>query len=69
MVLYSGVKDILAYKNEYIWRRIEVVITGRTRNALALSGSRVRISPSPPEVKPHFLRSVALYLIYERVTK
>ena len=32
----------------FLRRRIEVVITGRTRNALALTGSRVRISPSPP---------------------
>ena len=31
------------------WRRIEVVITGRTRNALALTGLWVRIPPSPPE--------------------
>lgn len=29
------------------WRRIEVVITGRTRNAFALRGTRVRIPPSP----------------------
>ncbi len=29
------------------WRRIEAVITGRTRNALALRGTRVRIPPSP----------------------
>ena len=31
-----------------IWRRIEVVITRRTRNALGRNPSRVRISPSPP---------------------
>ena len=31
----------------FIWRCIEVVITGRTRNALALRGTRVRIPPSP----------------------
>ena len=31
------------------WRRIEVVITGRTRNAFALRGTRVRIPPSPFE--------------------
>ena len=29
------------------WRRIEVVITGRTRNALALRGTWVQIPPSP----------------------
>ena len=28
-------------------RRIEAVITGRTRNAFALRGTRVRIPPSP----------------------
>ena len=30
-----------------IWSCIEVVITGRTRNALALRGTRVRIPPTP----------------------
>ena len=29
------------------WRRIEAVITGRTRNALALRGTWVQIPPSP----------------------
>ena len=33
--------------NKKSWRRIEAVITGRTRNALALRGTRVRIPPSP----------------------
>ena len=33
----------------YLWRRIEAVITGRTRNAFALRGTRVRIPPSPLE--------------------
>ena len=38
--------------SENIWRRIEVVITGRTRNALAgVTGSRVRIPPSPPDLR------------------
>ena len=30
-----------------IWSRIEAVITGRTRNAFALRGTRVRIPPTP----------------------
>ena len=32
----------------FIWRRIEVVITGLTRNQLGSNPPRVRISPSPP---------------------
>ena len=35
------------YNRESKRRRIEAVITGRTRNALALRGTRVRIPPSP----------------------
>ena len=35
----------------HIRRRIEVVITGRTRNAFALTGTWVRIPPSPPKTK------------------
>ena len=35
------------YNREGKRRRIEAVITGRTRNALALRGTRVRIPPSP----------------------
>ncbi len=31
------------------WRRIEVVITSRTRNAVTLRGAWVRIPPSPPK--------------------
>ena len=38
---------LIRYLQKHIWRRIEVVITGRTRNALALRGTRVRIPPSP----------------------
>ncbi len=33
--------------------RIEAVITGRTRNALALRGTRVRIPPTPREHRDH----------------
>ena len=32
------------------WRRIEVVITGLTRNQFAFTGTRVRIPPSPPPI-------------------
>ena len=35
-------------KQFHIWRSIEVVITGRTRNAFAFTGTWVRIPPSPP---------------------
>ena len=35
----------------FIWRRIEVVITGLTRNQLGSNPPRVRISPSPPKKK------------------
>ncbi len=34
-----------------IWSRIEAVITGRTRNAFALRGTRVRIPPTPLDEK------------------
>ena len=34
------------------WRRIEAVITGRTRNAFAREGTWVRIPPSPHKKKP-----------------
>ena len=37
----------------YIWRRIEVVITGLTRNQLYLTVPWVRIPPSPPNKTPH----------------
>ncbi len=30
-----------------VWRRIEAVITGRTRNAFGFRATRVRIPPSP----------------------
>ena len=36
-------------EREKMWRRIEVVITGRTRNAFAFRGTWVRIPPSPPD--------------------
>ena len=39
----------------FIWRRIEVVITGLTRNQLGSNPPRVRISPSPPEKSIDFV--------------
>ena len=37
--------------HNFIWSSIEVVITRRTRNPLALRGPWVRIPPAPPEAK------------------
>lgn len=37
----------MVYYNLSIWRRIEVVITALTRNQVVLTGSWVRIPPSP----------------------
>ena len=45
MLYCFSCKDFLCIY--YIRRRIEAVITGRTRNAFALRGTRVRIPPSP----------------------
>ena len=36
-----------------MWRDIEVVITGLTRNQFAGNRTRVRIPPTPPKEKPH----------------
>ncbi len=44
----------------YKRRRIEVVITGLTRNQLGSNPPRVRISPSPPE-KKHLHMQVLFY--------
>ena len=38
-----------AYRKMIIWKRIEVVITGLTRNQVVLTGSWVRIPPLPPK--------------------
>lgn len=35
-----------------IWKRIEVVITSRTRNAVVRKGTWVRIPPLPSSTKP-----------------
>ena len=42
-------------------RRIEVVITGLTRNQLGSNPPRVRISPSPPKIKPS-VRAVFVFI-------
>ncbi len=55
-----------------ICRRIEVVITGRTRNALALIGSWVRIPPSAPEKETVTISGCFLFLLkinYNNVTE
>ena len=41
------------YNISKIWRRIEVVITGLTRNQFAGNGTWVRIPPSPPKNNHH----------------
>ena len=51
----------------YQWRRIEAVITGRTRNAFALRGTRVRIPPSPRKkglLHHAAILFISLYKIY-----
>ena len=54
------------------WKRIEVVITGLTRNQVAFTGSWVRIPPLPPKqnglslsLKPFcfFVRAYRLLLL------
>ena len=37
-----------------LWKRIEVVITSRTRNAVVLTGTWVRIPPLPPRKEELF---------------
>ena len=49
--------------HNFIWSSIEVVITRRTRNPLALRGPWVRIPPAPPEAK-HPAR--VLFYLYEK---
>ena len=48
-LIFSPVADII-WKNP--WRRIEVVITGLTRNQFAGNRTWVRIPPSPPNNLP-----------------
>lgn len=44
----------------FMWRRIEEVITGLTRNQFAFRGTRVRIPPSPFRI-PQFLGNLLFY--------
>lgn len=54
--------------NKKSWRRIEAVITGRTRNALALRGTRVRIPPSPlRDCRRQIFANVTIPLIFKAV--
>ena len=46
-VILSFVRAIAGHESNK-WRRIEVVITSRTRNAVVLRGTWVRIPPLPP---------------------
>ena len=52
------------YNTEVVWRRIEVVITGLTRNQLGSNPTWVRIPPSPPE-KQNTDRMVGVLLFNE----
>ena len=47
--------DILPnHRNNFIWKRIEVVVTSRTRNAVVRKGTWVRIPPLPPNKNRNF---------------
>ena len=48
--------------HNFIWSSIEVVITRRTRNPLALRGPWVRIPPAPPKKHP----ARVLFYLYEK---
>ena len=55
--------DILPnHPNNFIWKRIEVVVTSRTRNAVVRKGTWVRIPPLPPE-KPQKRLFLGLFSI------
>ncbi len=45
-----------------LWRGIEVVITGLTRNQFASNRTGVRIPPSPPEREEMELRSISFFV-------
>ena len=53
MVYYQGMRASCPAEPPATWRRIEVVITGLTRNQFAFTGTRVRIPPSPPTTGCH----------------
>ena len=48
----------------FIWSCIEVVITGRTRNAFALRGTRVRIPPTPLSGRSRYLYLFRLFACF-----
>ena len=47
-----------------MWRGIEVVITGLTRNQFEGNLTRVRIPPSPPNLKTCNLNGLQVFLLY-----
>ena len=49
-----------------IWKRIEVVITGLTRNQVVLTGSWVRIPPLPPNKNANFDTKLAFLLFAQK---
>ena len=57
------------YNRESKWRRIEVVITGRTRNALALRGTRVRIPPSPSLRNPATMQVAGFFSFSPKIAR
>ena len=51
MNILTNVKNFARIYEHFMWKRIEVVITGLTRNQLYLTVPWVRIPPLPPEKK------------------
>ncbi len=74
VLLYNS-KVVFALHCFNIWRGIEVVITGRTRNAFVLTDTWVRIPPSPPIWQPIFRKNglpfffscVNIFEIFKRI--
>jgi hypothetical protein len=52
-----------------IWKRIEVVITGLTRNQVAFTGSWVRIPPLPPSKNPVTMRVSGFFFFLRPLQK
>ena len=57
-------KNIRKMAGWHIRKRIEVVITGLTRNQVAFTGSWVRIPPLPPSKNPVTMRVSGFFLFY-----